>query len=50
MTLYKCESEWHEEIILKNFQRCPICMSESHHSEKGSSKSEEGSSKSEDAI
>lgn len=26
-----CESPWHEQVVLKVFERCPICYSESCH-------------------
>jgi hypothetical protein len=26
-----CESEWHKEIELKSFQKCPECNSEAYH-------------------
>lgn len=26
-----CESEWHEQVELKQFEKCPICDSESYH-------------------
>lgn len=26
-----CESEWHEEIQLEQFEKCPICGSETYH-------------------
>jgi hypothetical protein len=27
-----CESNWHEKVVLKPFQLCTICGSESFHS------------------
>ena len=26
-----CEGEWHEEIELKKFAKCPFCNSEANH-------------------
>ena len=26
-----CESDWHEEIELRHFEKCPKCKSEAYH-------------------
>jgi len=28
-----CESNWHEQIELEKFQKCPRCFSEAYHLE-----------------
>jgi Zn finger protein HypA/HybF involved in hydrogenase expression len=31
LTKRVCESCWHEEILLKEFQECPRCKSRAYH-------------------
>jgi len=26
-----CENEWHKEIELNKFEKCPLCHSEAYH-------------------